>query len=317
MRPSSRLLAAAAVAVTALLLPAQAGATPSSLGPQLRESDSQLASTLSCPSVFRGTHQPVLLVHATTETGQRNWSSNYLRVLPKLGYDVCTVELVDKARGDIQSSSERVVYAIRSIAERSHSRVDVIGHSQGPLEVRWAILWWPDIRSLVGDLVGIAAPYHGWRETDLYCSPDCVPALWQMRMGSRFMAMLNGGAETPGGVDYTSVYTITDELVQPYQTADLKGGANIAVQDICPGRPVEHIQMVFDAVVFATVMDALTHPGPADPRRIDRSVCTQGTMPGVDNSDLVAGEADFWSYGPGALGEHHVPQEPPLAAYAH
>jgi hypothetical protein len=296
------------LAVVAVLTGAQ--------GPPLTLSSSELASSLSCPASFHQAHEPVLLVHATTETSQRNWSSNYLRVLPRMGYDVCTVDLVDMARGDIQLSAEHVVYAIRTIAERSGSKVQVIGHSQGPLEVRWAIRWWPDIRFLVDDVVGIAAPFHGWKQTDLYCTPDCIPALWQMRMGSRFMAAANAGDETPGPVSYTSVYTLNDELVQPFQTAELKGGANIPVQDVCPGRAVEHIQMVFDAAVFAIVMDALTHPGPAVTGRVDRASCLQNTMPGVEASDLAAGEADFWTVAPPALGEHHAKTEPPLAEYA-
>jgi triacylglycerol esterase/lipase EstA (alpha/beta hydrolase family) len=194
--------------------------------------------------------------------------------------------------------------------------VQVVGHSQGPLEVRWAIRYWPDIRNLVDDLIGIAAPYHGWRQTDVYCGQACVPALWQMRMESKFMGALNSGDETPGDVSYTSVYTLTDELVQPYSTADLDGGTNIPVQDVCPGRVVEHIEMVFDASVYGLVLDALKHPGPADPGRFDAALCLQRTMPGVSPADLIAGEVDFWTHAPPKLGENQVSSEPSLAPYA-
>src|SRR5581483_2768488 len=183
MRPRITLLLAATVVSSLLTAPARASGYP---GPKLRESPDVLAKALTCPATFSGKHEPVLLVHATTETGQRNWSSNYGRVLPKLGYDVCTVELVDEATGDIQASAERTVYAIRTIASRANQKVQVVGHSQGPLEVRWAIKYWPDIANLVDDLVGIAAPYHGWRQTDIYCGSACVAALWQMRMESKF-----------------------------------------------------------------------------------------------------------------------------------
>jgi triacylglycerol esterase/lipase EstA (alpha/beta hydrolase family) len=285
-------------------------------GPPLAESPDALAKALSCPATFSGTHEPVLLVHATTETGQRNWSTNYGRVLPKLGYDVCTVELVDEATGDIQASAERTVYAIRTIAARANQKVQVVGHSQGPLEVRWAIKYWPDVRNLVDDLIGIAAPYHGWRQTDIYCGSACVAALWQMRMESKFMGALNAGDETPGDVSYTSVYTLNDELVQPYSTADLEGGTNVTVQDVCPGRVVEHIEMVFDASVYGLVLDALSHPGPADKSRFDSALCLQRTMPGVSPGDLSAGEADFWTHAPPKLGENQVKSEPALAGYA-
>ncbi|HKN89768.1 MAG TPA: lipase [Acidimicrobiia bacterium] len=317
MRPRITLIVTAAATVLSCLIPAIA--TPAGAdapGPALHESSDTLAKTLTCPASFRGNHEPVLLVHATTETGHRNWASNYGRVLPGLGYDVCTVELVDEATGDIQLSAEHVVYAIRTIAERTGQKVQVIGHSQGPLEVLWAIKYWPDIAGKVDDLIGIAAPYHGWRQTDIYCSSGCVPALWQMRMESKFIGALTHSEETPGGVSYTSVYTLNDELVQPYQTADLKGGANITVQDVCPGRVVEHIEMVFDAATYGVVLDALTHPGPAEVSRVDKGLCLQKTMPGVSPGDLTAGEVDFWTHAPPKLGEHQVKAEPPLAAYA-
>jgi triacylglycerol esterase/lipase EstA (alpha/beta hydrolase family) len=318
MRTRVTLLAATA-AVLSLFVPttsSPAGAFSPPPGPPLQEPEDVLAKALSCPARFSGANQPVLLVHATTETGPRNWSSNYGRVLPKLGYDVCTVELVDEATGDIQASAERTVYAIRTMARESGKQVQVVGHSQGPLEVRWAIRYWPDIRNLVDDLIGIAAPYHGWRQTDVYCGQACVPALWQMRMESKFMGALNSGDETPGDVSYTSVYTLTDELVQPYSTADLDGGTNIPVQDVCPGRVVEHIEMVFDASVYGLVVDALKHPGPADAGRFDSALCLQRTMPGVSQGDLIAGEVDFWTHAPPKLGENQVASEPPLAAYA-
>jgi triacylglycerol lipase len=319
MRPRITLFAAATVLslCTSLVPPARASEPfPLFPGPKLQESSEALAKSLTCPASFKRTHEPVLLVHATTETGQRNWASNYGRVLPALGYDVCTVELVDEATGDIQASAERTVYAIRTMWQRSGRRVQVVGHSQGPLEVRWAIKYWPDMPVLVDDLIGIAAPYHGWRQTDIYCGLGCVPALWQMRMESKFMGALNAGDETPGDVSYTSVYTLTDELVQPFQTADLKGGSNVAVQDVCPGRVVEHIEMVFDAATYGLVLDALSHPGAADKSRFDTALCLQRTMPGVSPADLVAGEVDFWTHAPPKLGEHQVKAEPPLAGYA-
>ena len=316
MRSRIKLAVTTAATVLSLFPGTATPAGAADPGPPLTESPDALAKTLTCPATFRGEHEPVLLVHATTETGQRNWGSNFGRVLPMMGYDVCTVELVDEATGDIQLSAERTVHAIRTIHERTGQRVQVVGHSQGPLEVRWAIKYWPDIRFLVDDLIGIAAPYHGWRQTDIYCSSACVAALWQMRMESKFMGALNSGDETPGDVSYTSVYTLTDELVQPYSTADLEGGTNITVQDVCPGRVVEHIEMVFDAATYGVVLDALSHPGPADKSRFDTALCLQRTMPGVTAADLAAGEADFWSHAPSKLGENQLKSEPALAPYA-
>jgi len=64
--------------------------------------------------------------------------------------------------------------------------------------------------------------------------------------------------------------------------ATIDGATNVAVQDICPGRVVDHGQSLFDAVFAAVFVDGLKHPGPADPARIDRAVCSQGFAPPID-----------------------------------
>lgn len=158
----------------------------------------------------------------------------------------------------------------------------------------------------------------------VFCTPSCVAPFWQMRQRSQFIRALNQDDETPGDVSYTSVYSRTDQFVQPSQpndgTASLIGGTTIAVQDVCPTRIVEHIGVVSDAVVYAVVyavvMDAITHPGPASVSRINASVCGQQLMRGVDQRDAEGDRIGFYQHAPGLLGEHHTPSEPPLADYA-
>ena len=321
MRRVPTVLAALAVCC-ALLQPAT---TRAAVGPLLQVSESTLASSLKCPATFSGKHNPVLFVHGTTLTADSNWSWNYGKVLPTMGYDVCAVNLPDRARADIQISAEYVVYAIRSMAERSNRKVDVVGFSQGPLEPRWAIKYWPDIPQLVDNLVAMAGVGHGFTETQGICASECIAPFWQMKPDSKFLAALNSGSETPAPVTYTSVYSRTDQFVwyagsgygDPWdQSAQLKGAKNIAVQDICPGRYVEHIQAVYDAVYFAVVMDALTHPGGADASRIDKSVCTQGMMAGVDPGQALSETVEIDRDLMVLTGEHHVDTEPRTATYA-
>ena len=270
-----------------------------------------LAAALSCAGPTPSAHQPVLLVHGTGATAEENWGSNYAHVLPQLGYDTCTVALPNRALGDIQVSAEYVVYAIRAMYAGYGRKVDVLGHSQGPLEPRWALKWWPSLRSQVDHLVMLAAPNHGTAVANavVACSPACL----QMRVGSNFLAALNAGDETPDGVSYTSIYSLTDELVQPAApraTSALEGATNILMQDVCPGRIVEHVQFAFDAAVFALVMDAFTHPGSdVDPARIDRGVCYQTWFAGV-SPQLPNDFANGWNGGTLVLAE------PPLASYA-
>lgn len=287
-------------------------------GPDLSVEGAVLDHALSCPPAFHSAYEPVLLVHGTAVSAKEHWGWNYADVLPSLGYDVCMVELPDRAMSDIQVASEYVVHAIREIAERSGRKVDVMGHSQGTLEPRWALRWWRDLRDLVDDYVGLAGPHHGTNSADGACGAgSCFPASWQMGHGSRFLEALNSEDETPGDVSYTSIYSDTDELVQPPETAILDGASNVRIQDLCPLRPVHHVGLNEDAVVFALVLDALENDGPADPANVDPSICLETLMPGVSPFDAVAG--NLLVYGNGALtvaAHERVSEEPSLADYA-
>lgn len=308
---------AAALAITALLLPSAGHAT----GPALETDPAALAQALECPNAFAAAGEPVLLVHGTAITAEESWSWNYAAVLPDEGYDVCTVLLPDRALGDIQVAAEYVVHAIREINAATGRLVDVIGHSQGGLEPRWAVRWWPDVRDAVDDLVMLATPNHGTLVADAGCVQECPPAVWQMTRGSTFLAALNAGDETPGGLSYTNIYSANDELVQPQapaSTSALTGASNILVQEFCPGRPLHHVGLVHDGAVYALVVDALAGDGPADPGRVDRvAACTTGSMPGVSASDAVSGNATVYGNGFGGFAEaDRTPEEPPLKDYA-
>jgi len=321
-RPVSTLAVATALLAGTLGMAPRAAAAPSA-GPALSVQGGDLSSSLSCPATFKGAHDPVLLVHGTAGTGEATWSWNYVPALTGMGFDVCTVQLPVYATTDIQVSAEHVVYAIRTMAERSQRKVDVIGFSQGPLEPRWAIKYWPDVQASVGRLIALAGVNHGWTQTEVYCSSDCIRAEWQMRPDSKFLAALNGGGEALGSISYTSVYSRTDPFVwvaggpkDPWaESADIQGGTNIAVQDICPGRNVEHFQALFDAAYFAVIVDALTHTA-AEASRVDHSVCTQDVMPGVDPVDARSRTLGLYRDFNDRVGKNHANREPALAAYA-
>lgn len=306
-RRSIALALAVALAVTVgNLLPRASAATE----PAYDVADSTLAAALSCPGGFtHPEHEPVLLVHGTFATAQENWGGNYAYVLPQLGYDVCTVTLPYRSLGDIQVAAEYVVYAVKHMYGATGQKVNILGHSQGPLEPRWAIKWWPSLQSEVDHVVMMAAPNHGTVSAD--ASFGCA-SCYQMRPGSNFLNALNAGDETPGPVSYVSLYSSTDELVQPASTAVLDGGDNILTQDVCPGRVVEHVQFAVDAAVFALVMDAFTHPGQgADPSRIDKNVCLQTSFPGIDGSK----DYDDFTAGWPVAGQTFVLAEPALKCY--
>lgn len=305
-----------AFAFALALIPAVGVEASGPLVPPLETPEKELAAALHCPEAFDDDeHGPVLLVHGTFTEDHSNWGWNYRPALTSLGFDVCSVDLPEYSLIDMQIQAEYIVYAVRQLASRTGERVDMIGASQGTLHPRWAVKWWPDVRLAVDDVIQLAAPNHGTSATDLaFVFGRCYAACWQMAVGSNYLAALNESDETPGDVSYTSIYTIFDELVTPQlpeSTSELEGASNIAVQDVCPGRPVEHTGLVTgDAVAFALALDALTHPGATDPARFDIATCAQALMPGAEPLALFNGE------GSASFEGEFVDEEPPLKAYA-
>ncbi len=310
------------LAVFALALPAEAGATFAPLdrpGPKLSVSKAKLRASLTCQGLAGARVRPVLLVHGTNVTARENWSHFYIPALKRRGVPHCTVQMPQRATGDIQVNAEYVVHAIRAMFRRAgRERIAIIGASQGGMVPRWALRFWPDTRRKVDDLVGLAPSNHG---TTGYCGDTCIPAGWQQTAGSRFMRALNSRTETFRGISYTNIYTHFDQTVVP--NSDDRGSSslhrgkgkitNVAIQDVCPLAVSEHLLTgFFDPTAFQLAMDALEHPGPADPVRVARRGCLQEGAP-ADLNHAVEDLLNALVLRPGIAPA--ADREPPLRRY--
>ncbi len=234
-------------------------------------------------------HEPVLLVHGTFTKGHEQFAWNWELRLQSEGFDYCVVTYPYRGTGDQQVAAEYIANAVERMHERSGRPVDMLGHSQGASMPRWAIKYWPTVQADLDDFVPIAGPNHG---TEVAASPNGLtaagfgmpPAFFQFSPASNFNRHVNLVDETPGTIDYTSIYSYDDELVQPsypVPTAALDWQqhnphvANVNVQDVCPGRVVEHLSIgTTDAFAMALALDAFTHPGPGDPARVASATCS-------------------------------------------
>ena len=206
------------------------------------------------------------------------------------------------------------------MARRSGRRVAVFGHSQGGMVTRWALRFWPDTRALVSDLVGAAPSNHGTVVAIGDCLYACPPANWQQRTDARFIAALNSGQETFPGIDYTAIRTNLDEVVIPTTGTALAGPArvtNVAVQEVCPTDPSDHLALgTADHTAWALFKDAIDHDGPADPSRIEASVCASPLMPGVNPATFATDAGSAYTALAVQLASYpRVDAEPPLACY--
>ncbi|HZQ87209.1 MAG TPA: hypothetical protein VFA83_20365 [Acidimicrobiales bacterium] len=206
----------------------------------------------------------VLLVPGTGDTPQRAFSPMWAPQLRHLGYRVCEVTLPLRATGDIQVSAEYVARAAQRLGTLA-ARLVVLTHSQGALEARWALKYFPTAQGRVSEVVELGAPNHGISTVPDVCRPGrtCQPAAMQMAIGSRFLHALNTGTATPGGASYVSFYSLTDEIIRPVSppTAALAGARNVAFQSICPARAVSHAAMLYDPWVFTVVSVVIGRPG--------------------------------------------------------
>ncbi|QII02218.1 lipase [Rhodococcoides fascians A21d2] len=316
------LVSAVAVAVICSSAPGAASAQPvhaDPVGPPLTVAQADLDKALTCTTdLHDATRDPVLLTPAFA-TDQQSFGWNYLQSLPAAGIPVCSLSLPDEGYGDLQVAAQYVVHAVRTMAADSGRQVVLMGHQHGPLDELWALTFWPDLPALVSDFISLATPYNGTDSARSGCddSQECPPANWQIATGSKFLTAL-AARPLPVGPSYTSIFTRFDELIYPQPHAStLAGAANIAVQDICPLRPVEHFNIIGDNVAFHLVLDALEHDGPAVRGRISDNLCFTTAMPNLryDARAAITG-LKYLAQVPRHLIDDSVTAEPELASYA-
>lgn len=299
-------------------------------GPRLLVPRADLRAALDCHGSPSARKRPVLLSPATSVTPEENYSWNYAKAFTDQGRYWCSITMPHHTFGDIQVAGEHHVFAIRTMHERTGRKIAILGHSQGGMNPRWALRFWPDTRPMVEEVIGMAPSNHGTTALQ-HCVPGattCTPAVWQQVDEARFMQALNSRTETFRRISYTVITSRLDEVVTPMTSSFLSTGkgriSNTAIQDICPAATSEHNFVgTIDPVAYALVMDALGHRGPANPARIDRAVCTQPYMPYVEPAalDFVPAILGVPSLGSTLLptvnlaGAPMLPSEPRLRCY--
>jgi hypothetical protein len=334
MRRCWAVVAAALLASLVVGVPSVGAAPPRD--PRFTVPIDELAAALTCssPTLRRHPeHEPVLLVHGTFTQGEEQYAWNWNLLLDERGYDHCTVTYPSRGLGDQQVAAEYVAYAVMHMHQVSGRLVDMSGHSQGASMPRWAIKYWPSVQADLDDFVPIAGPAHGTSVADVQAGNPLLsvtgmpPALFQFATTSNFTRHVNLGDETPGNIDYTSIYSYTDELVQPaapVPTAALDFGhegphvRNVNVQDVCPGRLVDHLSIgTTDQFAMDLTLDAFDHPGPGDPARVASVACSLPTQHlGPQTVGALVGMGDT---GPSLQDITSTPRttsEPAVASYA-
>jgi len=209
-----------------------------------------------------------VLVHGTFEGAADNWATMAPQI-KAAGYCVFALEYGDRATGDIATSAGQLARFVNAVLGATGARkVSLVGHSQGGMMPRYYIKFLGGDKT-VDDLVGLAPSNHGTTNPGAFVTGATVcEACAQQMAGSPFLAHLNAGDETPGGVAYTVIETRYDEVVLPYTSAFLADGpntANIVLQDACPTEVIDHHEMPNSPLALRWTLNALDRSGPADP----------------------------------------------------
>ncbi len=198
--PATYLAVAACLALTASLgLPGMARAATAAYapldqpGPPLTVPLSLLQASLQCESSVRdATVTPVLLNPATGVTAAENYSWNWEPALNKLGIPWCAYTAPNDTLNDIQTSGEYLVYAIRTMYALAGRKIDIMGHSQGGMSMRWPLRFWPDTRPMVQSVIGFSGSNHGTTVLPAaLCDTGCPAADWEQMYQAPFILALN------------------------------------------------------------------------------------------------------------------------------
>jgi triacylglycerol lipase len=210
------------------------------------------------------TPRTVLLITGVTIPAV--WFDPIKARLERDGFRPVVYEPPDLLSGDLFDNSQALADVIDGIrAQTGEAKIDILAECTGGLIARHYI------QSLGGDqyvsrLVTFISPQHGLEKAPLAESFAGWPALHDLSPGSDFLDAVNS-APLPPNVPVTSIYSCTDEFIQPYETSIIPGATNIG---LCNGF-VGHYSFFWDPEIYLVMHTALTEPvaattpDPADP----------------------------------------------------
>jgi hypothetical protein len=239
--------------------------------------ESKLLQAIYIPPGFTGQKQPIIFVPGTGTIGSTNFQPNIGKLLSQSSIgDPVYLQIPNNLLGDIQSHAEYVAYAIQYIKQLTSKKPAVITWSQGSLVAQWAFKYWKSTRPMVTDLISISPDFDGTVLALLLCPGftsgnafACTEAVFQQVYNSNFVTTLLGNNGNSAYVPTTTVYTATDEIVQPQignsasgfiSDARGVGTSNTFLQGACLALPASllygHAGVLFNPTAYALVVDA-------------------------------------------------------------
>lgn len=187
---------------------------------QVHEID--LRSAIFVPTQFefgQDDRVPVLLVPGTGSMGGETFEANFAKLLSSSTFgDPVWLNVPGRMCDDASINAEFVAYAINYTSAICNSKIAVIAWSQGTLSVQWSFKYWPSTRSQVSNFIALSGVFRGTVGARLLAPTNgvpCAPAIWQQKRNSNFTTTLLSNGGDSAYVPTTSIYSSTDEVVQP------------------------------------------------------------------------------------------------------
>ncbi|HXR29958.1 MAG TPA: triacylglycerol lipase [Solirubrobacterales bacterium] len=188
---------------------------------------------------------PILFVHGYARSAsdwntmigrfeKDGWPKSYLSAY---SYDTSQSNVVD-AEKEVKPRVEALLKVTGA------SKVDIIAHSMGSLNSRWYVKFLGG-ETKVDEWVSLGGPNHGTDFANFCFSTSCI----EMRIGSKFLAELNAGDETPGAVNYGTWWSPCDSIINPDSSVPLAGATN--TETAC----ISHLALTSDATVYSQVRE--------------------------------------------------------------
>lgn len=201
-----------------------------------------------------GDKNPVIFVHGYSDVksdlfGKSNFGP-LIDYLVSQGWSrdrLYSIQYSDTFGSNVTNADELDAFIEDVLAATESQKVDLVAHSMGGLSTRYYI------KNLGGadkveSLITLGSPHQG---TPLAYMVGLTGGGQEMIPDSDFLLALNDGDLTPGSVQYTSIYTYTDELV-PNWSSQLSGWNNIG------GWYNMHLTMLLHSSVHTLVKNNLS-----------------------------------------------------------
>ncbi|KAJ9629119.1 hypothetical protein H2204_009059 [Knufia peltigerae] len=255
---------------------------------------------------------PVILVPGTGSYGGEAYEHNFAKLLRGTSFaDPVWLNIPGRMCDEAPKNAEHVAYAINYLSTLCDTKVAVIAWSQGNLSTQWALKYWPSTRTRVSNFICLSADFRGtvqaWGLAPCPYTIPGTPAVWNQTRNSKFIATLRSNGGDSAYVPTTSIYSSTDEVVQPqfgpFASALMKDERNVgvtnceiqraAVKSMKPGQlAYSHEGVMHSSLAWALAEDALKNGGPGRLDRINMAgVCKSRIAPGLSILDATQTQA--------------------------